>query len=133
MRQRIATVALLLGVAITTVLGTAQAAQAGTDIIVGYYSGQLASSVSFYAYGERGQVCDWKADGHSAVGVVEWWDAPSRVWRVVAVVWASRGSDTCESYNVGIVDGIRVRAHACIGERAGNYVIACGEWREGEA
>jgi hypothetical protein len=94
-------------------------------------SGSVCSDTAYHAcvffdsLGEHFEVCDYAADGHSAVGVIELY----YIWyRVYDVVWAS-GNGYCERRNYSIDENRYVRYHACVGERAENRVIWCGEWK----
>ncbi|MEW2129921.1 hypothetical protein [Streptomyces sp. NPDC005435] len=91
------------------------AAPAFADGLV--YSGDGAASVGWLSDGDRLHLCDEKADGHSAVGILYVDGVKYKTY------WQTAGANTCSEYgNSWIAEGTPVKLTACVGESStGEY------------
>lgn len=117
MRRRLTKTAILIGLTIAAPVSVASAAEPSRDACAVYApGGQWAAAACFHHYGEHVDVCDYRADGMSAVGLFNGLQ-----------VWASGGAGTCVSKDLAFTDGTPVLVQACVGERARPNQLTCGE------
>jgi hypothetical protein len=99
----------------------AEARPAGQNAEV--YSKGNASSGLFFFYGDKFYLNDKKADGHSAVLEVAYWDPDEQGHYGTFQIWNTRGADTSRSVVHNLPEGYAVQIRACVGNASdrGNW------------
>jgi hypothetical protein len=103
---------------------------ASADGAVCSHNDGCAAEATFQSYGEHFTVHDYAPDGHSAVGLLEYWNGSTN--SPYSWVWNSNGySGSPVTVNYSIPEGRKVRYEACIGDSdAGTGTITdCSDWR----
>ncbi|WP_329336533.1 hypothetical protein OG866_19995 [Streptomyces sp. NBC_00663] len=87
-----------------------------------------ASMVSFTAYGEKVNVIDQEADGHSAVAILDVHNDVHGGTFQSYILWNPDGKNTGKLYDLDIVEGTPVVLTGCVGEYGTKSVIwsSCG-------
>ncbi|WP_077796181.1 hypothetical protein [Streptomyces sp. JHA26] len=128
--RRYQQVAFTVGAAAALTIGLSGSAMAGTDCYTqakNYY----ASMVTFTHYGEKVNIIDEEADGHSAVAIFDVNTGTPKTY----TLWNSKGKSTNTLYDFELPEGTPVVIQACVGEYGSKTVIwdSCGPWAFGEA
>src|SRR5512147_2761831 len=109
--------------AVSAGLGTAGQASADGSVC----ASTCAAAVNFQSYGEHFTVHDYAADGHSAVGLLEYWSGGA--WHAYPYVWNTNGlSGNPVTVNYSIAEGTPVAYLACLGESGTGSIFDCGAW-----
>ncbi|WP_328910723.1 hypothetical protein OG230_15045 [Streptomyces sp. NBC_00234] len=114
--------------ALTVMMGTNAWAEQDCYISAKNY---YASMVSFTAYGEKVNIIDQEADGHSAVAIFDTNGGTPRTY----TLWNSKGKGTNTLYDFDLAEGTPVVIQACVGEYGTKTVDwdSCGPYAFGEA
>jgi hypothetical protein len=85
------------------------------------------ANVEFRSHGEVFTVHDYAKDGHSTVGLLDWYADGS--WHRLDTLWNSKGFNASPVVrNYSIPEGVKIRYAACLGESPTGKIFDCSGW-----